>query len=288
MTKRTRRTLRGGNSNKLVTFKFSVNFYSDNDPSVSARVEDYIRMITSWYTDRVEELDLSEFDNMRNVKLSYDPSTKLFEGVGVMVDGDMSSEEDIQTAIESRIDPDDDGNYAIIIEKNELDSPDYLLVSEEENEENEENSDYDNKYGIVGKLVSYTVSRDEKRALSAEAIAALPAFTPSLTDYPAGSNALLMKDMKEGDVIAFIKSSSGKINKSQGIVVYKANGKPTKAYKQIFKANSPKNPFTREPIRKEDIVLKRITYNQDGGKTTRKTTKKTNRRYCKKTRKASK
>jgi hypothetical protein len=124
--------------------------------------------------------------------------------------------------------------------------------------------------------------------MAAEAITALPTFTPSLTNYSDGSNALLMEDMKEGDVIAFIKSSSGQINKAQGIIVYKANGEPTKAYTQIFEANSPKNPFTRESIRKEDIVLKRVTYKQDGGKRTRKTNKKANRRYCKKTRKARK
>ena len=289
-TTRARRTLRGGNGNKLVTFKFSVNFYSDNNPSVSAKADNYPQMIVSWYTDRVEELDQSEFDNMRNVKISYDPSTKLFEGVGVMVDGDMSSEEDIQMAIASRIDPDDDGNYAIIIEKNESDAPNYLLVSdyEEENEENDQNDNYDNKYGIVGELVSYTVVRNDKGTLSAEAIAALPTFTPSLKNYSNGSNALVMEDMEEGDIIAFIRSSSGQINKAQGIIVYKANGESTKAYIQIFKAKSPKNPFTRESIRKEDIVLKRVTYKQDGGKRTRKTNKKANRRYCKKTRKARK
>ena len=97
-----------------------------------------------------------------------------------------------------------------------------------------------------------------------------------------------MEDMEEGDIIAFIRSSSGKINNAQGIIVYKANGESTKAYIQIFKAKSPKNPFTRESIRKEDIVLKRVTYKQDGGKRTRKTNKKANRRYCKKTRKARK
>jgi hypothetical protein len=240
-------------------------------------------MIASWYTDRNAELDEYEFDILRDVKFSYDPVTKLFKGVGTILYGDITSEEDIQiaeedikAAIATRIDPDDDGNYAVIIEKNESDVPNYLLVSDyDEEDEEEENSDYDKHYGIAGKLVSYTVTGDRREPMSAEAIAALPAFTPSLTNYSTGVNALAMEDMKEGDVMAFIKSRTGQINEAQGIVVYKANGEPTEAYTQIFEAKDPKNPFTREPIRKEDIVLKRVVFNQDGGRRMRKRTRKT-------------
>ena len=81
MTTRGRKTLRGGNTSKVISFKFSVRFYSKNDPAVSAKAENYPQMMASWYTDRSADLDDYEIDNMRDVRFSYDPSTKLFEGV---------------------------------------------------------------------------------------------------------------------------------------------------------------------------------------------------------------
>jgi len=284
--RKTRKTLKGGNADKLVTFKFSVKFYSNNESPLSAKAENYPKMITSWYTDRNAELDEYEFDSLRDIKFSYDPISKLFEGVGTLLDGHSVSDKDMKADIQSRIDP-DNGNYAIVIEKNELDVPNYLLVSDYEDEdEEEENSDYDKHYGIAGEFVSYSLSKNEP--MSAEAIAALPAFIPSLTNYSTGVNALAMEDMKEGNVIAFIKSSTGQINDAQGIVVYKANGEPTEAYTQIFEAKDPKNPFTREPIRKEDIVLKRVVFNQNGGRRMRKRTRRASRKTRRNPRKGTK
>jgi hypothetical protein len=279
---RARRLKRGGSNERKISFQFSVTISNYNIPNPTVKVEDYPKMLSAWYRDRNEEHD--DFDNIRDVKISYNPSTKLFEGVGYVNDTDgLVSEEDIKSDLEIRVDPDDDGNYAIIIKKNAPNISDYEIYDGEDNNYENNNRNNYNKvtgeeihpevYIVSGKLISYAIAKPH--SMPADEIASLPIFTPSNLDYSNGVNALAMGDIENGAVIAFIKSSSGKIHDNQGIIVYKANGEPTDAYIKIFNDPSPTNPFTREKIQMPaDVVLKRIVLNSStGGR--RKISKKT-------------
>jgi hypothetical protein len=276
---RTRRLKRGGSNERKISFQFSVTISNYNIPNPTVKVEDYPKMLSAWYRDRNEEHD--DFDNIRDVKISYNPSTKVFEGVGYVNDADgLVPEEDIKSDIEIRVDP-DNGNYPIIIRNNSPDTSEYNIYDGENNR----NNLVPKHYIVSGKLISYTISKPH--SMSASEIGSLPTFTPSKSDYSNGVNALAMGDIENGAVIAFIKSSSGKIHDNQGIIVYKANGEPTDAYIKIFNAPSPTNPFTREKIQMPaDIVLKRITLNSSTGgrrRISRKTCKNRKTRKSKKT-----
>ena len=111
-----RRRKVGGSGKQMVSFTFSAELIGKGP----AKAENYPEMILAWYKDT----STWSSEDLEDISISYNPSTKLYEGT-CLVD-DTFTPEDIEGAIEMLVDPDDDGNYPILIKDGAANAPAYV------------------------------------------------------------------------------------------------------------------------------------------------------------------
>lgn len=227
-----RRRKVGGSGKQVVSFTFSAELVAGKGP---AKAENYPEMILAWYKDT----STWSSENLENISISYNPSTKLYEGT-CLVDGTMSRE-DIDIAIEMLVDPDDDGNYPILIKDGAANAPAYVdgsynsIGNGNHNNNNNNNyngsNNYENRtdiYLVGGTVKSIQVSNVGPTRISVRAI-------PRNTE-----NALTLEPIADGNGMVNFHDES-------------ARGRYYK--KSSYNSMVQKiNPFTRKAINATNVV----------------------------------
>jgi hypothetical protein len=236
--RQTRRRVGGSNKN-IVSFTFSVRLIGKGP----AKAENYTKMILAWYKDTITWSS----ESLEDISISYNPSTGLYEGT-CSVDNSFNRE-DINIAIEMLVDPDDDGNYPILIKEGSPNTADYVNGSYNSigngNNNNNNSNNYENRtdiYLIAGTVESIKVSN------------ASPKNIP-LRNIPRNSENILTKEpiTNENIMVNF-----------QGEFGHGRYYKKSTYNRMVHKIN----PFTRNPINKRNEYKAKV-----GGRKSRKSRK---------------
>jgi hypothetical protein len=220
----------GGSGKQIVSFTFSAELVAGKGP---AKAENYPEMILAWYKDT----STWSSEELEDISISYNPSTKLYEGT-CLVDGTFSRE-DIDIAIKMLVDPDDDGNYPILIKDGAANAPAYVdgsynsIGNGNHNNNNNYNgsNNYENRtdiYLVAGTVNSIQVSNVGPTRISVRAI-------PRNNE-----NALTMEPIADGNGMVNFHDES-------------ARGRYYK--KSSYNSMVQKiNPFTRKAINAKNVV----------------------------------
>jgi len=252
----TRRRRVGGSNKNIVLFTFSVKLIGKG----SAKAENYTKTILAWYKDTITWSS----EGLEDISISYNSSTGLYEG-RCLVD-DTVSREDINIAIEMLVDPDDDGNYPILIKEGSPNTDSYVNGSynsigngnnnrnrnsnSNSNSNNNNSNNYENRtdiYLVAGTVKSIQVSN------------AGPTNIPS-RNIPLNSENIITKEpIENGNTMVNFQGEFGR-------------GRYYK--KSTYNSMSIKrNPFTRNVINQRNEYKAKVGGRRNKGSKTRKTRK---------------
>jgi hypothetical protein len=148
MKGRKTRKMRGGSANKLVNFTFSATLHGN------AQVN-YPEKVLAWYRE-IQIPTYSDMYDLNNFTLKYNRGTNMYEGQFLINKNE--SNESIKDILELFVDPDDDGNYPIIINKNNADSSSFEIYDDN----NYNNNNNENKrpplYLVIGRLEAFDIT----------------------------------------------------------------------------------------------------------------------------------
>jgi hypothetical protein len=215
--KRSNRKQRGGANKQKITFTFSVDLIGDGGASAT----DYPKMILAWYQDTITWSS----PDFEDISVLYNASTGFYEGE-CYAEMDMNTK-DIELLIEMLVDPDNNGNYPVVINASTRNSASYIQAY---GDENIANNNYDRKdvYLIAGKIQSIKITPVESNI----AVGEMRRIASNAT------NAITYNTIKEGNRMVNFNNEF-----KQGRY-YKKN-----TYNNLVTVSGKKlNPFTRKQI----------------------------------------
>lgn len=247
----------GGSNKKIVSFTFSASLIGKG----SAKAENYTKTILAWYNDTITWSS----EDLEDISISYNPSTGLYEGT-CSVD-DTFSREDIDIAIEMLVDPDNNGNYPILIKEGSPDMQGYVngsynSIGNGNGNGNNNSNNYEDRTDIY--LVTGSVKSIQVSSVGATNI-------PSRNIPRNSENVLTMEPIANGNIMVNFQGEFGR----------------GRYYKKSTYNSMPKkiNPFTRNAINQRNEYKAKVGGRGKSRSNTRKTRKTQKSRKSRKTRK---